>query len=300
MYHRVAEATETPEFDPFLLSAVPGEFENEMRLLAEEYTTISIDLLLDVRAGRRVLPRRAVLVTFDDAYTDFAEQAWPVLRHYGIPVTLFVATAYPDRPEREFWWDRIHRAFTRTVLRTEVATPAGPVSLASAEDRVRASRTVSEQVKMMDHDAAMGFVEELVTELGGTEPNHQILGWDDLRRLAQEGVTVAPHSRTHAMLDRLPAERLMDEIVGSRRDIEEAMGSCPPVFCYPAGQWSRHIERALEQASYEIAFTTETGANRLDEADWLALKRIRVSCAMTPVVLRGVLLPWARGALRLF
>ena len=60
------------------------------------------------------------------------------------------------------------------------------------------------------------------------------------------------------------------------------------------------IEQTLQQASYEIAFTTETGANRLDDADWLALKRIRVSCAVTPVVLRGLLQPWARAVLRLF
>ena len=300
MYHRVAAATETAEVDPHLLSAVAEDFEAEMRLLADEYAPISVDLLLDVRAGRRTVPERAVLVTFDDAYVDFAEHAWPVLRAHGIPVALFVATAYPDRPENEFWWDRIHRAFRGTHLRTELATRAGPLPLASAEDRLRASRAVCEHIKTMDHEPAMAFAEEVIAELGGTEPRHEILGWEDLRRLSREGVTIAPHSRTHAMLDKVSPDRLEEEVVGSRRDIEAAIGTCPPVFCYPSGQWSPHIQPTLRRASYEIAFTTETGANPVDDVDWLAVKRIRVSCAVPPVVLRGLLLPWARGALRLF
>jgi peptidoglycan/xylan/chitin deacetylase (PgdA/CDA1 family) len=152
----------------------------------------------------------------------------------------------------------------------------------------------------MDHEAAMDFVEEVIAELGGAEPRHDVLGWEDLRRLSREGVTVAPHSRTHAMLDKVPEERLVDEIVGARRDIEAELGSCPPVFSYPAGQWSPQIERTLQQASYEIALTTQTGTNRLHDVEWLALKRINVSRAVTRVILRGLLLPSARGVLRLF
>ena len=42
--------------------------------------------------------RGAVLVTFDDAYADFAEHAWPVLRAHGISPLLFVPTAFPGDP----------------------------------------------------------------------------------------------------------------------------------------------------------------------------------------------------------
>jgi len=97
------------------------------------------------------------------------------------------------------------------------------------------------------------------------------------------------------MLDKVPGARLVDEIVGARRDIEAELGSCPPVFSYSAGQWSQQIERTLQQASYEIAFTTQTGTNRLHDIEWLALKRINASRAATRVILRGVLMPSVRG-----
>jgi peptidoglycan/xylan/chitin deacetylase (PgdA/CDA1 family) len=313
MYHRVAVDQQLPDLDPILCSATPEDFAGQVRLLAEEYTPVSAAFLLDVRAGRHAMPPRAVHVTFDDAYADFADQAWPVLRRYGVPVTLFVPTAYPDRSEVDFWWDRLYRAFRGTQRRSALATPAGRLELATPADRERACRVVSDHVKTIGHEAAMRLVDEVVAELGGTERRHAVLSWADLRRLATEGVTVAAHSRTHAMLDRLPPGDVTAEVAGARADLEAALGSCLPVFAYPAGQWSSEVRGAVERAGYEIAFTTVTGPNRIgpggrgdrsagasDGVDWLALHRIRVSRPVTPTVLRGLLLPWARGVLRLF
>jgi peptidoglycan/xylan/chitin deacetylase (PgdA/CDA1 family) len=313
MYHRVAVDPKPPDLDPILCSATPEDFAGQVRLLAEEYTPVSAAFLLDVRAGRRALPRRAVHVTFDDAYTDFAEHAWPVLRRYGVPVTLFVPTAYPDRPEVDFWWDRLYRAFRGTQRRSSLTTSAGRLELASPTEREHACRTLSDHVKTIGHETAMRVVDEVIAELGGTDRRHAVLSWADLRRLAAEGVTVAVHSRTHPMLDRLPPADLAAEVAGARVDLETALGRCPPLFAYPSGQWSPEVRGAVERAGYEIAFTTATGPNRIgpggrggwsaragDGVDWLALNRIRVSRPVTPVVLRGLLLPWARGVLRLF
>jgi len=54
-----------------------------------------------VRTVREVVQgpadEHAVAVTFDDAFVNFREQAWPLLREHGIPVTLFVATDHAGR-----------------------------------------------------------------------------------------------------------------------------------------------------------------------------------------------------------
>ena len=54
------------------------------------------------------LPRRAVVVTFDDGYYDNLANAKPLLERYSIPATLFVATGYSER-EGEFWSDELER-----------------------------------------------------------------------------------------------------------------------------------------------------------------------------------------------
>jgi len=54
------------------------------------------------------LPRRAVVVTFDNGYSDNLYNAKPLLERYDIPATIFVTTGCIGR-EREFWWDELER-----------------------------------------------------------------------------------------------------------------------------------------------------------------------------------------------
>ena len=118
-YHRVGEPRHSP---PGLVSATPATFERQMRLLARTGRAVGLDDVLRSRNGTRELPRGAVLVTFDDAYRDFREHAWPVARRLHIPVVLFVPTAFPASG-RAFWWDRLFGALDRA--RGEVDTPLG-------------------------------------------------------------------------------------------------------------------------------------------------------------------------------
>src|SRR6185437_4555254 len=110
-------------------------FERQMRALASWARPVSLEQMLAAS-----LPRRAVTVTFDDAYADFAECAWPVLRRYGIPVTLFVPTAYPGSPDTRFWWDRLHAALE--CASEPLPTPLGRLRLDSPSRRRSAYRAL--------------------------------------------------------------------------------------------------------------------------------------------------------------
>ena len=60
-----------------------------MRLLhAEGFQALSLADFLAFTAGRRQLPRKSVLITFDDGYQSFIQYARPVLKDYGFGATL--------------------------------------------------------------------------------------------------------------------------------------------------------------------------------------------------------------------
>jgi peptidoglycan/xylan/chitin deacetylase (PgdA/CDA1 family) len=258
-----------------LQSATPSGFAELLDLLAKRNDFISVDDLLRRADGGPALPRRSLLLTFDDAYVDFAEHAWPALRERGLAAVLFVPTAYPDS-EARFWWDRVYRAVT-TSSRPSVTTPGGELPLRSAKERVAAYRSIREDLKALPHDRLLEAVEKLVRQLGGDRPDELVLGWPRLRELAGEGVTLAPHTRTHPLLPRLDPASFDAEIAGSRDDLAKMTGSDTAAFAYPAGANSPQVAAAVRAAGFRVAFTTARGVNDLPAANWLLLRRINVS-----------------------
>ena len=293
-YHRVDEPDRHPERYPGLVSATPRDFEAQLDLVAARCSVLSLAELIEVREGRADLPPRAVLLTFDDAYTDFADVAWPLLRRAGLPATLFVPTAYPDVPGRAFWWDRLHDAL-RTTRAPAVATPAGRLPLVDDGERSTAFRALRSSVKGLPHDEAMGAVERVLDDLEAPPAVSPVLGWDRLRALAAEGLAVAPHSRTHPVLTKVTPEALVDEVRGSLDDLERELGPTPPVFAYPTGGVDDAVVGALAAAGYRLGFTTSRGnealAGRGGAPDWLRLRRVNVGRRTTPALLAAQLLP---------
>jgi glycosyltransferase involved in cell wall biosynthesis len=67
------------------------------------YRVISLQELLEYREQGRLPPERAIVITIDDGYADFADVAHPVLRQNGFPATLFVVSGAVGRSND---WDR--------------------------------------------------------------------------------------------------------------------------------------------------------------------------------------------------
>jgi len=246
-----------------------------MAYLTARWRVISLGELLEVREGRRSLPARAVMVTFDDAYEDFAEHAWPTLRRHGVPVTMFVPTAYPGEPARVFWWDRLHAAITATPLQ-EAHTPVGRFPLGTGPERARAHRELCEAVSRARHADAGALVDEVERSLGGRAGRSAVLDWDQLRSLAAEGVTLAPHTRTHPRLDRLDVGAAMIEIEGSLEDLEREIGPTARVLAFPEGAHDDAVVAAMARERFAIAFNTRRHINDLRRVDWLRVGRINV------------------------
>jgi peptidoglycan/xylan/chitin deacetylase (PgdA/CDA1 family) len=236
------------------------------------------------------------MVTFDDGYRDFAAHAWPVMRDLAIPATLFVATAFASDPTTPFWWDSLWTALHTADRGTSVATPhgtlpAGPDAAMNTMGRLR------DWLKTLEHDDAMAEVDRIVATLvvGVPAPEPAVLGWDELRALAADGVTLAPHTRHHPLLDRVPLERAVDEIAGSLADLEREVGgvaSIPPVLAYPSGAHGGSAPEAARRAGMVLAVTTVRGGNDLRHADPLRLRRINVGGRTSTALLRAQLV-WA-------
>lgn len=88
MYHEVTPRP-APGFRKYCVS--PAAFAAQMRWLAlAGHVPITLDDLLRARHGQQSLPRRPVIITFDDGYQDSANFAAPVLLAHGFTATFFL------------------------------------------------------------------------------------------------------------------------------------------------------------------------------------------------------------------
>jgi peptidoglycan/xylan/chitin deacetylase (PgdA/CDA1 family) len=276
-----------------LLSATPAVFDQQMSYLAANYHVVSMHEVIHAYRSGTPLPPRAVLLTFDDAYRDFAMHAWPTLKRYRLPATLFVPTAFPDQPELTFWWDRLYQALSCFDGHRDLETPVGWLPLATARQRANAFTRLRNYVKKLPHSDAMPLVDQICGELDGPHPQQSVLSWDTLRRLAHEGVTMGAHTRTHPLMNRVSPEEARAEAIGSLRDLERQIGPVLPIFAYPSGGYTDEVVRILEHEGFILAFTTIHGVNDVQHADRLRLRRINVGRRTSLALLRAQLLPWS-------
>jgi peptidoglycan/xylan/chitin deacetylase (PgdA/CDA1 family) len=292
-YHRIADPAGTPHLHPRLVSATPEGFAKHLLLLARRYRVVSLAEVLAAARGATRLPRRAVLLTFDDAYRDFMDAAWPQLVARRLPAVLFVPTAYPGAPARAFWWDRLYRCVANTALPALAVDPLGTLPLDSPATRWSSTLALQAHVKSLPADAAMDFVDALATRLG--EPagcERAVLSWDELRHLAGAGLALCPHTRTHPLLTRVTPQRAGEEARDSLVELRREIGTAEAVFAYPSGAHDAASVEAVRRAGFELAFTQVDGHNDLRRCDLLRLCRTNVTRRTTPRVLELRLQRW--------
>ena len=80
------------------------------------------------------------------------------------------------------------------------------------------------------------------------------------------------HTLTHPLLPQVDAARSRDEIVESKREIEQHVPYALTSFCYPAGLYGPREVEFVREAGYAAALTTNPGVNA-GEGDLLQLRR---------------------------
>lgn len=93
-------------------------------------------------------------------------------------------------------------------------------------------------------------------ELGGTnrwdhaagERRETLLGAGDLKRLAEQGMEIGCHGKSHADLTRVAD--LSAEVAGAKADLEVAIEREVRTFCYPYGALDERVRRAVQEAGF--------------------------------------------------
>lgn len=81
--------------------------QNIQYLLENHYSVIPLSFLEDYQKGERALPQKSVIITIDDGYQSNYDYAYPILKKYNLPATIFVVVSGIETQENKMSWDEM-------------------------------------------------------------------------------------------------------------------------------------------------------------------------------------------------
>ena len=95
MYHSISRGEERGVHPYFRIRTAPETFVQQMQLLRDHgYRSVDLEQAVAILAGRMTPADKPVVLTFDDGFRDFYQEAFPVLERYGLTATVYLPTAY--------------------------------------------------------------------------------------------------------------------------------------------------------------------------------------------------------------
>ena len=221
----------------------PTEFKRQLDLLRSSYPVESLDVVLG-RLAAGTLEHGTVAVTFDDGYADTLTAAAPIAAGAGVPMHVFVTSGALGSPS--FWWDRL---------------TAACLAEGDPEQELPGGRMTALHSRLKQLPAGQRAAE--LDEIAPAEPPEDFgrpLTVDECRELSSlPGIGIGSHTVSHPSLRGLSRSEQREELVESRKLLEEAIGARVELLSYPFGKdldLAQETPELARQAGYAAAFTS--------------------------------------------
>lgn len=237
-YHNIED---NPK-DPDLMSISTAKFLQQLNWLSNHgYKPISVDDLLAAKKGVKKLPKKAVLLTFDDAYKTFYKRVYPILKAYNYPAVLAVVGKWMEVEEgREFLYGdkKKKRDLLLSWEELKEMSDSGLIEIASHSYNLHHGVLANPQ--------------------GNMEPAATSRIYD-------------PNSKSYEN-DENYIKRIEEDLKKNSELLYEKIGKKPRVMVWPYGEYNEITLKIAKKLGMEIAFTLDDGSNTLKDLD--RIKRI--------------------------
>ena len=249
---------------------LPENFQTHLSWFQSHFEIVPLSTLIERFLRGLKLPRRYLAITFDDGYANVYHYAFPVLKKFGVPATVFITTDLVEK-RSPLWVDRLEYAlgYTRQQkLEVEFGEHRRSFRLGTRQERIATDaylRSYLKKISDSERRNALDKIESLCSVALAptleTSP-YRGLTWEQIRIMTEHKIEFAPHTMSHPILTRMPPQKAEEEIIESYRLLDKRVGNPLPIFAYPNGQredFSDETAAILRRHGFRAALTTIPG-----------------------------------------
>jgi peptidoglycan/xylan/chitin deacetylase (PgdA/CDA1 family) len=210
-----------------------------------------------------------VVITIDDGFRDNYDLAFPILKDFGLPATIFLTSGLLGTTKAP-WIDEIGALLFATKS-SYIDCPelfgAQKADLSTIAGKRTALKKIYTVMLSMEHGKKTALLHSLFKSLGnhgqGTAYPHRVmLDWDEIRTMMSYKIGFGAHTLSHPILSRMPYEEAVFEIVESKKMIEDKLGTRIRHFAIPNGRdedFTEMLEEHCKSGLFESIATTNFG-----------------------------------------
>src|SRR3990170_659729 len=285
-------------------------FDKQMSFLSKNYKLLSLETVVKLIQNKKSIPRRAMVITFDDGWRNNYSCAYPILKRYMVPATIFVSTDFVDT-YRMFWFLQIkllvgERNSSKKILNDILARlgkeanpfpSAGSPNLTNVYSIESGVDELIEKIKYLNPKIQEKIIDSLIaatnTCMDKWKKERWVLNWDEINQMIQDNIDFGSHGQSHRILTTLSESEVLIELIQSKKIIEDRTGKEVHCFAYPNGDCNSRIRQIVQEAGYSCAVTTKGCEERKRKSDLYALRRVGVHEDMSVD-------PWGRFSKAMF
>jgi peptidoglycan/xylan/chitin deacetylase (PgdA/CDA1 family) len=284
------------QLDGNLLSA--ENLRQQVQFLKTHYEVISPEDFRESCETESKLPPRAVLLTCDDGLRNHLTAMLPVLRECAVRCLFFVTGPSPEKTPTMLWHEQLYLLLLTgpETIRLDLPDASVQSEACGLPAKRELWRRLLLQLSVFDGDRRWKMLEEIRTQLGQPESwgakyrEHPVLAErfltlsrDDLRQMADAGMSIGAHTDSHPNLSQMPDQLAAHELQRNREQLELTLGRPVWALAFPFGDPASVSAREMtlaEQCGFTCAFVNHE-YEREDECRRFALPRVHVTAEMS-------------------
>jgi peptidoglycan/xylan/chitin deacetylase (PgdA/CDA1 family) len=276
LFHRVSD-----EVDALWSPMKPVLFERIVRKLSSQYRIVSLEAYLKDKSVLKKSGKPVATILFDDGYKDNIEYAAPILEKYNCPASFYIVTDCIDRNIPT--WTYIVDFALQNTQQSKIELQFEYVPELFKEIILKATSNnqvvnLKPWMKTLANNRRLQIMQSIIDQCFDVSiPHHQMMNWNEVRQLHNNGFTIGSHTHTHPMLGRLEdLHEIEKELQTSFIKIKQELDFAPETISYPIGSYNKKVMELSESMGYKLGLAVEQRFYNTETNNLFSIPRVEL------------------------